>query len=161
MASKAPSFKGFQAASITSSRSKQANKRRDTVPELLLRRELWRMGLRFRKNAEALPGKPDIVFTRAKVAVFCDGDFWHGRDWLARSAKLSQGTNARYWLAKIEANMERDARNTALLQQAGWQVVRLWELDIKRDPRGAACRVRDVVQARYSRAQQGDRAINS
>lgn len=148
MGNKAPSFKGFQAASATSSKAKRGNKRCDTLPEILLRRILWYMGFRFRTNVGSLPGKPDIVFTRAKVAVFCDGDFWHGRDWPSRRAKLSQGTNAPYWLAKIEANMERDARTTAVLRQAGWEVIRLWETDIKCDPHGIASSVATAVRAR-------------
>ncbi len=148
MASRLPSFKGLQAASAASSRSKRANKRCDTLPEIMLRRELWHMDLRYRKNVAALPGQPDIVFARSKVVVFCDGDFWHGRDWPSRRAKLSQGTNAAYWLAKIEANIARDAEYTSQLEQAGWKVVRLWETDIKRDPHIAACRLRDIVCAR-------------
>lgn len=105
------------------------------------------MGLRYRKNVETLPGKPDIVFVRAKVAVFCDGDFWHGRDWQKQRAKLAKGSNATYWLAKIASNIERDKHNTELLERSGWRVMRLWETDIKRDPHAAACRVRDFLRA--------------
>ena len=103
------------------------------------------MGLRYRKNVRSLPGKPDIVFKRARVAVFCDGDFWHGRHWPVRRAKLSMGANAEYWLAKIEANMERDLRHTQTLEQMGWRVTRLWETDIKRDPTAMAEQVRVLV----------------
>jgi DNA mismatch endonuclease (patch repair protein) len=143
---KTPSFKGFAPVSEASSRAKRANRRRDTTPELLLRQELWKMGLRYRKNVQDLPGKPDVIFVRAKVAVFCDGDFWHGRDWPARRAKLERGANAAYWSAKIARNIERDHLNTAILEQGGWHVIRLWETDIKKDPRAAACRVRDALQ---------------
>jgi len=129
MGSKAPSFKGLRAASSTSSKAKRGNKRCDTAPELLLRKELWHMGLRFLKNVSGLPVRPDVVFTRVKVAVFCDGDFWHGRDWQSRHAKLSKGTNPAYRLAKIQANMERDARNTASLEQLRCRAVRLWKTD--------------------------------
>lgn len=144
---KNPSFKGLVPVSEASSRIKRANRGRDTIPELLLRRELWRMGLRYRKNVQDLPGRPDLIFVRAKVAVFCDGDFWHGRDWPARRAKLERGANGAYWSAKIARNIERDFRNTTLLQQSGWHVVRVWESDIKQDPYAAACRVRDAVRA--------------
>jgi len=133
-----PSFKGLSPASAASSRVKRRNRSRDTAHEKLLRQTLWRMGLRYRKNCGELPGKPDLVFLRARVAVFCDGDFWHGRDWDRRKAKLEGGTNARYWVAKIASNVGRDARNTAALQAAGWLVIRLWETDIKRDPTAAA-----------------------
>lgn len=143
---KAPSFEGLRPASETSSRAKRGNKRQDTLPELLLRRELWRRGLRFRKNVGDLPGKPDIVFRRAKIAVFCDGDFWHGRHWAERRAKLSEGANPEYWLAKIEANMGRDLRHAQALEQAGWQVIRLWETDIKRDLQAMAEHVREAVR---------------
>ena len=145
MAKKSPSFRGLQPASAASSRAKRANRRHDTQHELLLRSELWRMGLRYRKNVRTLPGKPDIVFPGVRVVVFCDGDFWHGRDWPALRAKLEQGTNPDYWTAKIESNIERDRHNTALLEEDGWHVVRLWESDIKKDPFVAACYVRDVI----------------
>src|SRR4051812_10813559 len=76
-----PSFKGLSPASIQSSRSKRANRSSGTRHEEMLRRELLRLGLRYRKNDKRLPGRPDVVFSRARLAVFCDGDFWHGRDW--------------------------------------------------------------------------------
>jgi len=153
MPSKVPSFKGLEAASTASSRAKRNNRRQDTKHEVLLRRQLWRLGLRFRKNVDSLPGKPDIVFVGPRVAVFCDGDFWHGRKWQTLKPKLEQGTNATYWSAKIASNIERDLRNTALLQQSGWLVIRLWETDIKRDPGGAAAYIKSVVDARRPMTQ--------
>jgi len=106
------------------------------------------MGFRYRKNVETLPGKPDIVFVRARVVVFCDGDFWHGRNWEEQKAKLCLGTNAEYWLSKIESNIKRDRLNNALLKADGWSVLRLWETDIKRDPQAAARLVKEVVIGR-------------
>lgn len=106
------------------------------------------MGLRYRKNVKTLPGKPDIVFPPARIVVFCDGDFWHGRNWPGLRAKLKEGTNADYWQAKIKSNIKRDKRNTALLEKAGWQVIRLWETDIEKDPVAAANYVRKAVNAR-------------
>lgn len=150
MTGKAPSFKGLKPASEVASRVKSANRRQDTLHEVLLRSHLWRLGLRFRKNVTTLPGKPDIVFAGTKVVVFCDGDFWHGRDWQSRQEKLSRGTNSSYWLAKIASNIKRDARNTALLKKAGWHVIRLWETDVKRDPLTAAMHIKKVVAARKS-----------
>lgn len=132
MSRKTPSYKGLKPASELASRIKRNNRRSDTKPELLLRKELWRKGFRFRKNVKTLPGKPDIVFVKARVIVFCDGDFWHGRDWEQRKLKLKMGTNAEYWLAKIAANIERDKRNTKLLEEGGWNVIRIWESDIKK-----------------------------
>jgi DNA mismatch endonuclease (patch repair protein) len=130
---KVPRFSSFKPASETASRIKQRNRSRDTKAELLLRKELWRRGLRYRLHAPDLPGKPDIVFRRAKVAIFCDGDFWHGRSWRERHERLSRGSNAPYWTAKIAANVARDRRNTRSLRAAGWTVVRLWETDILRN----------------------------
>jgi DNA mismatch endonuclease (patch repair protein) len=142
---KPPSYQGLQPASAAASRAKRANRRRDTEHELLLRRALWHIGLRYRKNFESLHGKPDIVFLRAHIAVFCDGDFWHGRDWTELRAKLERGTNSDYWIAKIASNIERDRRNTTLLEEDGWRVVRIWESDIKKDPKAVACYIRDIV----------------
>jgi len=91
MARRTPSFNGLSPASPTASLAKRRNCRRDTLHEVILRRELWRAGLRFRKNVESMPGKPDIVFPSAKLIVFCDGDFWHGRNWPAVKPKLAAG----------------------------------------------------------------------
>jgi DNA mismatch endonuclease (patch repair protein) len=146
---KSPSFADLKPASEASSLAKRHNRRTDTQHEMLLRRELWRMGLRYRKNVDTLPGKPDIVFVRARVAVFCDGDFWHGRNWEEQKPKLCRGTNAEYWLSKIESNMERDRLNDALLEADGWSVFRFWETDIKRDPQATASLIREVVIERH------------
>lgn len=114
----------------------------------MLRRELWRTGLRFRKNVRNLPGKPDVVFLSARVAVCADGDFWHGRKWQELEQKLGQGSNGEYWAAKIAANIARDQRNTALLEKDGWLVVRLWETDIKADPAAVAAAISNTVRSR-------------
>jgi len=146
---KSPSFTDLKPASEASSRAKRHNRRTDTQHEKMLRCELWRIGLRYRKNVETLPGKPDIVFARARVVVFCDGDFWHGRNWEEQKPKLCQGTNAEYWLSKIESNIERDRLNDALLNADGWSVLRFWETDIKRDPQAAASLIKEVVIERH------------
>jgi DNA mismatch endonuclease (patch repair protein) len=103
-----------------------------------LRSLLWRAGARFRKDVGSLPGRPDIVFPRARLVVFCDGDFWHGKDWPARRRKLARGTNAPYWVAKIEANRARDRRHTAQLEADGWTVLRVWESAIHEAPERVA-----------------------
>lgn len=122
------------------------NRSADTGHERLLRSLLWREGLRYRKNVRTLPGKPDIVFPAARIAVFCDGDFWHGRDWQRLSKKLRTGTNASYWIPKIRTNRNRDRRNDRLLKKEGWTVIRVWETDIHRNPQQAAQAVADLVR---------------
>lgn len=142
-----PSFRGLSSASANASRvARGSSKKADTKCELFLRRALWSRGLRYRLDPAGLPGKPDFVFKRRRVAVFCDGDFWHGRDLDDRLARLAQGHNAPYWVAKIRSNTERDRVNTARLESAGWRVMRLWETDILRDPAGAAARVAALVE---------------
>jgi DNA mismatch endonuclease (patch repair protein) len=106
----------------------QATRGRDTAPELALRRELHRRGLRYRVDMPVVPGlrrRADIVFTRARVAVFVDGCYWHGCPQHATFAK----SNAEFWAAKIAANQARDADTGRRLRQAGWTVVRVWEHD--------------------------------
>lgn len=141
-----PSFKGLAAASASSSRVKKMNRSTDTAHERILRTLLWKHGLRYRKNVRTLPGKPDIVFSAARIVVFCDGDFWHGRDWPKLSKKLRAGTNAAYWIPKIKANRNRDRRNNRLLTREGWTVVRIWEKDIHRDPAHAARIIENLVR---------------
>lgn len=135
---KTPSFGGLTPATPAASKAMSRNTKTDTRCEVLLRSVLWRRGLRFRKNLAALPGKPDVAFSKQRVAVFCDGDFWHGKHWTARKRKLTRGHNAPYWVAKIAANMRRDRRNRRALEKDGWGVVRLWESDILADPQRAA-----------------------
>ena len=101
---------------------------KDTGIEKTVRCALHRRGYRFRKNLSSLPGKPDIVFTKAKVAIFLDGDFWHGFRFTSWSDKLSE-----YWYQKINGNRTRDRKNTAMLRKSGWRVVRLWQHEVKRD----------------------------
>ncbi|WP_295887550.1 very short patch repair endonuclease [uncultured Thiohalocapsa sp.] len=142
----APRFNQLQPASRVASRTKRRNKAQGSKAELALRQQLWSLGLRYRLHAKDLPGKPDIVFRRQRLAVFVDGDFWHGRDWEARRRKLAKGHNAEYWLDKIAYNRVRDHRNTEQLEGAGWRVIRFWETDVKRAPRNAAA----IVQAALS-----------
>lgn len=127
------SFAGFKPASPTSSRiARSASAKKDTRCELALRRELSRRRVRYRLHYADLPGRPDIVFVKHRVVVFCDGDFWHGRELEARAAKLARGHNAVYWVAKVRQNVERDVRQTRALEDAGWLVLRFWESDLLR-----------------------------
>ena len=145
---KAPSFSGFKSTSSAASSVKQKNRSADTLHERMLRKVLWSRELRYRKNFAKLPGKPDIVFTKAKVVVFCDGDFWHGRNWKRLLPNLKAGANAAYWCEKIRANMLRDRRTTQLLEKMNWHVIRLWEGDIKADPEGAVDKIERILTER-------------
>lgn len=111
-------------------------KSKNTRPERALRKELWRRGLRYRKNVSKLPGKPDLAFIRAKLAVFCDGDFWHGHNWAIRGYGSLEEELQRYsdsWARKLMNNIERDKRTNQRLVDMGWTVIRIWESDIKKD----------------------------
>ena len=113
-----------------------AVKAKDTRPELKLRKALWKEGLRYKVNYKKLPGKPDIVFTKLKVVVFCDGDFWHGHNWAIRGQSSLQeelSGYSQYWRDKILRNIERDEENNKVLRAQGWTVLRIWESDIKND----------------------------
>lgn len=144
-----PSFSGLTSASTAAStRARASSRRRDTRPEILLRKALHRIGLRYRVDARDLPGCPDIVFRKARVAVFVDGDFWHGRDLDERTRKLRRGHNAEYWMAKIEGNVARDRVRERELQRQGWAVLRFWETDIRRDTGAALRAIRETVKAR-------------
>lgn len=144
--SKSPRFTPGTFVTSQSSQTKRRTPRRNTRPEIALRRALWAAGLRYRLHV-ALVGRPDICFRSARVVVFCDGDFWHGRNWRARSRTLARGANAHYWLAKIAGNMKRDRRVTHQLRAEGWTVLRLWETDILADPNAVCQIVKRVVRA--------------
>lgn len=146
-----PSFSGLAPASAATSRTKQAVKSANTRAEVLLRRELWRRGLRYRLHLRELPGRPDVVLSASQVAIFCDGDFWHGRHWRTRRARLLRGANSRYWIAKIRTNIARDHRTDRHLRRLGWMVVRLWETDILTDTESAADAVCQAVKGRRRR----------
>lgn len=128
-----PSYCGFQPSNARSSATKKMLKSASTRAEIILRRSLRKAGMRFRTNDLSLPGKPDLTFPRYKVAVFCDGDFWHGRDWPQLRKKLMNRANPSYWIAKIIANRRRDRAVNHLLSKMGWLVVRIWETDILSD----------------------------
>jgi DNA mismatch endonuclease, patch repair protein len=153
-----PSFVGFGPSSPTASLSKRLTPSKNTSPEIMLRKALWAQGLRYRVHSPLL-GRPDIVLGRSKVVVFCDGDFWHGRNWRARRAKLARGSNADYWIAKISANRRRDRNTNARLQRQGWHVVRVWESEIYQDPEKVAIAIRRLVKLRL-RSRQPGKGVN-
>ena len=103
---------------------------KDTSIELLLRKALWHKGYRYRKNYKALPGSPDIVLTKYKIAIFCDSEFFHGKDWEVLRSQLERGKNADFWIKKISKNQQRDEEVNKQLQYLGWTVLRFWGKDI-------------------------------
>jgi DNA mismatch endonuclease (patch repair protein) len=117
---------------------------RDTGPELRLRRGLWAAGIRgWRCHRRDLPGRPDLAFGIAKIAVFVDGAFWHGRP-----DKYWPGRSGPYWDAKIARNVQRDLRVDAELIRRGWQVVRLWDSDVLSNTMASASRIAEALKQR-------------
>ncbi len=109
----------------------KAIKSKDTKCEVMLRKALWKKGYRYFKNYKKLPGTPDIVFIKAKTAIFADGEFWHGYKWEENKKRIK--TRKDYWIPKIERNMERDKEVTAELKKSGWRVLRFWSRDVEKN----------------------------
>ena len=107
-------------------------KGKDTQIEVVLRRELWKRGYRYRKNYDKLPGHPDIVITKYKIVIFCDGEFFHGKDWEVLKPRLEKSNNSKFWISKISRNRERDNEINKRLLFEGWTVIRFWGTDIKK-----------------------------
>jgi DNA mismatch endonuclease (patch repair protein) len=128
---KVPRFNEASGFYTTKKRSKIMSKIRgkNTKPELLFRKALWNKGVRYRINNKQLPGRPDVSIQKYKLAVFIDGDYWHGHNWEERKAKLK--TNREFWIPKIERNMQRDREVNQELETLGYTVFRFWESEIK------------------------------
>lgn len=112
-------------------RNMQAIKNKDSEIELLLRKELWSRGLRYRKNSKRVFGHPDIVFMGKKIAVFCDSEFWHGYDWVHKKEDIKSRRD--FWIPKIERNIQRDIEVNETLRSEGWTVLRFWGKEIKKN----------------------------
>lgn len=117
---------------------------RDTKPEMVVRRWLWHQGFRYRLYVKALPGRPDIVMRKWRTAIFVNGCFWHGHE----CQKHRPATNAQFWQDKITRNRERDARNQAMLQAAGWNVIVVWECQLSAKNRQETLRELDLALSR-------------
>lgn len=120
-------------------------KDKDTKIELVLRKALWERGYRYRKNVKNLPGKPDIILSKYKIAIFCDGEFFHGKDWEALKLRLKNSNNSEYWIRKISRNKERDEEINKQLLFQGWTVIRFWGNDIKKDVEGCIRVIEEVI----------------
>lgn len=122
---------------------------KDTEPEVLLRRALWKRGLRYRKNARTPVGRPDIVIASKKVAVFVDGCFWHG----CPEHYVRPRSRTEFWAAKLRENVERDRRQVRELEALGWIVCRVWEHEVFDEVDSAADRLAAAVRDRGGRAR--------
>lgn len=132
----------------------QSNKSTGTKPELVLAKAMWALGLRYRKNSGSIFGKPDFSFKKYKVAVFVDGEFWHGKDWEQRKAEIKG--NREFWIAKIERNIRRDMEVTGRLKAEGWTVLRFWSNDVVKNAGCHAEKVKEIIQARRIDLQKQD-----
>jgi DNA mismatch endonuclease (patch repair protein) len=120
-------------------------KSKDTSIEKKMRSALWRSGIRYRKNYEVLPGKPDIVITKYKIAIFCDSSFWHGRDY---ETKKPVETNHEFWDNKIRRNMQRDKEVDQLLLNMDWIVLHFWDVEINKEIDDCIMAVKESIQLR-------------
>lgn len=121
-------------------------KNKDSQIELLLRKELWKRGLRYQKNRTDIFGKPDIVFKGKKIAIFCDSEFWHGYNWEERKKDFK--SHQEFWIPKIERNIERDIEVTNKLESEGWTVLRFWGNEIKKETEKCANIIEKAVQTK-------------
>ncbi len=111
-------------------RNMQQIRSQNTSIELLLRKALWKKGFRYRKNYRGLPGTPDIVLTKYRIVIFCDGEFFHGYNWEVLKPRLEKGKNSEYWIKKITKNINRDDEINKRLLFMGWTVIRFWGNEI-------------------------------
>lgn len=118
---------------------------KDTKIELILRKALWHKGIRYRKNYAALPGKPDIVITKYRIAIFCDSEFFHGKDWESQKKRLLRGENGEFWVKKISRNIARDKEIDQKLGAEGWNVLRFWGADITKNTDECVRAVEDLI----------------
>lgn len=121
----------------------QAVKSKGSKIEVLLGKAMWAKGLRYRKNDKSVFGKPDFTFKKYKVAVFCDSEFWHGKDWEIK--KHEHKSNVKFWHQKIERNIQRDKEVNAELLKTGWKVVRFWGKEIEADSLNCAIKVEAII----------------
>lgn len=120
-------------------------KSKDTSIEIKFRKALWQKGYRYRKNYKGLPGKPDIVLTKEKIAIFCDSEFFHGKDWEVLKPRVEKGNNGEYWVNKIQNNMERDSEIDKRLLFLGWTVMHFWGKDILKKTDACVRAIEEVI----------------
>ncbi len=123
----------------------QRIKGKNTSIEVRLCKALWQKGYHYRKNYKELPGSPDIVLTKYKIAIFCDGEFFHGKDWDKLKARLEKGEKGEYWIKKITRNMERDEEINKQLMFKGWTVLRFWGDEIRKNTDECVKAIEEVI----------------
>lgn len=108
----------------------QAIRNKNTKIEILLAKALWAKGFRYRRNNNKVFGKPDFTFKKLKIAIFCDSEYFHGKNWDKQKHRIK--TNSEFWINKIEGNIIRDKKVNRVLKEAGWKVIRFWGEDINK-----------------------------
>ena len=132
-------------------RNMQHIRNKDTGIELLLRKALWHKGYRYRKNYKIIPGKPDIAITKYRIAVFCDSEFFHGKDWDELKEQLARGNNPDFWIKKISGNITRDKTVTEELENMGWTVLRFWGKEIKKNMPDCIEKIEEEIKKKQSK----------
>ena len=128
------------------SKNMRAVKYKDSAIEKILRIELWHRGMRYRKNVKDIFGKPDIVFIKKKMAIFCDSEFWHGYDWENKNKEIK--SRREFWIPKIERNIQSDKEVTKTLEEQGWVVLRFWGKEIKKETAKCVSAVEEIYKTR-------------
>lgn len=128
---------------------------KDTKIERILRAALWRKGYRYRKNHSRIPGTPDIALTKHRIAIFCDSEYFHGKDWKELKPRLEECDNAAFWIKKISGNIERDKKVNKQLKSEGWIVLRFWGEDIKKRPEWCVRKIEKAISKRQNEVGAG------
>ena len=127
------------------SKNMRAIKSKDTKEEISLAKALWHLGYRYRKNDRKVFGTPDLTFKQLKIAIFVDGEFFHGKDWETRKRP---GTNSEYWIKKIERNIQRDIEVNTYLESQNWKILRFWSKEIKKNLDHCIIEIQNVINER-------------
>ena len=134
--------------STPETRKRMSNvKLRNGTAEQLLAKKLWHLGYRYRKNDKRLPGSPDITIPRHRIAIFVDGEFWHGKDWETRKSRLK--SNREYWIEKIEENIARDKRVDDQLRAMDWVSIHFWSKEVLKDVDGCISAILELIIDSY------------
>ncbi len=141
------------------SKNMKAVKNKGSNIEKRLMKFLWQKGFRYTKNDESVFGKPDIAFKGLKIAIFCDSEFWHGKNW--ETKKMEHKTNIQFWYKKIERNMERDKEVNIQLTENGWKVLRFWGNDILKNTENCINQIENVIKEEQEKKFQSRKCVNT